>query len=147
MFAVWGTKSLLWSSPQIPSTISWLSPDCHVVIAPMGTSCPADCYCSIQTSLLGNSMKEFPPLEACMGPSGTRNGSQQGGSFPVSSSLIRPWPVTKAKHIFLNQASLGNTGLQQHFSLQKLWLWYLSKNLNCNVTFWYALYISEYTYF
>lgn len=147
MFAVWDTKTLLWSSPQIQSTISWLSSDCHVVIAPMGTSCPADCYYSIQTSLLGNSMKECSPLEACMGPSGTRNGSQQGGSFPVSSSLIHPWPITKAKHIFLNQASPRNTGLQQDFPSQKLWLWHLLKSLSHNVTFWYALYISEYTYF
>lgn len=60
------------------------SPDFGVTVAPMGISCRASHF----SSQLGNSS----PTAACIIPCSAV--SQQGESFPVSSSLIFTCPVT-----------------------------------------------------
>lgn len=90
------------SRPLVSLESRWLRPRnaCHYCLRLL---CHTAHCCGSQASELGRTVGCFPPLEACMEPSGTMNASSWGGGVKIRSSSDPLGLVSELHGNFINK--------------------------------------------
>lgn len=82
-------NSLLWGRLQIQTRTQLVTfINTLAIISPVGTSCPAGCYYSMQGLVLEKTINVFSPSAACRTPPSTVKASQQGVSSPIQDWIL-----------------------------------------------------------